>query len=343
MSSGQSHETFHKSNHRPSLHRATPAAPSDQTHQAATTQALESRVDGLKPKGVMMTALPARKAFAAASALAALLSLGGFAAAGTPAVAAEDTSPAAPVLLRVGGVADPIGIDDTTPDFQWQNGGGLQEQTAFQVRVASSPGELGRADLWQSGRVSSGQQQVEYNGKPLGSRAAGTWQVRVWSGPGGPSAWSSPARFEMGLLEADDWHGDWITDPRWAEPLHQDVALGEQQARYVRLTVIDLGRPEEPLDDPNWKPRMELGEVQVLDGEGKNLAAGAAVTVSEENSEPDVWQPEFLTDGKVTTADAPRGYRSDYHDETDVQDKPIVVTIDLGEVRSLETVRLFSL
>jgi alpha-L-rhamnosidase len=108
--------------------------------------------------------------------------------------------------------------------------------------------------------------------------------------------------------------------------------------------VIDLGRPEEPLDDPNWKPRLELGEVEVADGvDGANLAEGATVTVPEENSEAGVWQPEFLVDGKLSTADAPRGYRSAYHEETDVQDNPIVVTIDLGEVRDLDTVRLYSL
>ncbi|WP_435743087.1 family 78 glycoside hydrolase catalytic domain [Nocardioides sp. SYSU DS0663] len=257
--------------------------------------------------------------------------------------AAPPAVPGAPVGLAVGGAVDPLGIDDTTPDFQWRAAAGSGEQTAFQVRVSSADSP-GRADLWQSGRIQDDAQAVEYAGKPLGARDAAVWQVRTWSGRGGPSAWSEPARFELGLLDEHDWQGDWITDPRWAEPLHQDVALGDQRGRFVRLTVRDLGRPEEPLDDPAWKPRLEVGEIEVADGpDGANLAEGAAVTVSEENSEPGVWQPEFLVDGKVTTADAPRGYRSDYHEETDVQDRPIVMTIDLGEVRDLDTLRIFSL
>lgn len=257
---------------------------------------------------------------------------------------AAPAGPPAPTGLTVAGAVDPLGIDDATPDLQWRAGPGATEQTAFQVRVGSAPGPVGRADLWQSGRIASDAQGVEYAGRPLSSRDGAVWQVRTWSGSGGPSPWSEPASFEMGLLEEEDWVGDWVTDPRWAEPLHQDVDLGAQRARFVRLTVIDLGRPEEPLDDPAWRPRLELGEVEVAQGaDGANLAAGAEVTVSEEESEAGVWQPEFLTDGKVTTAEAPRGYRSAYHEETDVQDDPIVITLDLGEVRDLDTVRLFSL
>ena len=256
-----------------------------------------------------------------------------------------DPPPSAPHGLQVGGAVDPLGIDDTTPDFQWANDRGVERQTAFEVRVASSVSGLESADLWRSGRVPSGRQDVEYDGRRLDSRDRGVWQVRVWSGDGGPSGWSRPGTFEIGLLDESDWRADWITDPRWDQALHQDVALGAQQGRYVRVRVIDLGRPEEPLDDPGWKPRMELGEVAVVDstGEAGNLAEGATVTVSEENSEPGVWEPRFLTDGKLTTADAPRGYRSAYHEETDVQDQPIVITIDLGEVTSFDTVRLYSL
>jgi alpha-L-rhamnosidase len=138
----------------------------------------------------------------------------------------------APTGLRVGGAVDPLGIDDTTPDLQWRAAGST-EQTAFQARVASSAGKVAAANLWQSGRISSADQQVEYDGKPLGSRDTAVWQVRTWSGPGGPSAWSDPALFEMGLLEEQEWAGEWVTDPRWVEPLHQDVALGDQRARFV--------------------------------------------------------------------------------------------------------------
>lgn len=254
-------------------------------------------------------------------------------------------SPARPAHLSVGGAVEPLGIDDTTPDLQWRSPARVGRQAAYEVRVASSVDRLPQPDLWRSGRVESSSQTVSYAGAELGSRDSAVWQVRVWEETGGPSPWSRPSRFELGLLAESDWQGDWISDPRWDEPLHQDISLGEQEARFVRLRVIDLGRPGEPLDDPSWKPRLELGEVEVVHASdaGQNLAEGASVTVSEANSEPGVWQPEFLTDGKVTTATGPRGYRSDYHEETDVQDQPIVITLDLGAKATLDTVRLFSL
>lgn len=293
----------------------------------------------------MMTFAPWRRRVSAGLAAGVATTL---AATGTVLVAGAPGASAAPPVpeprgLAVGGVVDPIGIDDTTPDLQWHNSPGVGVQTAYEVRVASSMRQLRNGDLWSSGRVESSRQRAEYDGAPLDSRDRAVWQVRVWTDDGGASDWSEPARFEMGLLDESDWRGEWITDPRWDQALHQDVALGAQQSRYVRFTVIDLGRPEEPLDDPAWKPRLELGEIEIAAGaEGENLAEGATVTVSEENSEPGVWQPEFLTDGKVSTADAPRGYRSDHHEETDVQDQPIVVTVDLGQVRSFDTVRLYS-
>ncbi|WP_028660200.1 family 78 glycoside hydrolase catalytic domain [Nocardioides insulae] len=260
------------------------------------------------------------------------------------AMAAAAVAPSAPIQLRVGGATDPIGIDDLTPDFAWQNTRGLEEQTGFEIRVASSERRLDRPDLWESGRITSTQQAAEYDGQRLDARDTGVWQVRVWGEGNRPTRWSRPATFELGLLDEDDWQGSWITDPRWAEPLHQDVSLGEQSARYLRMTVIDLGRPDGPLDAAEWIPRMELGELQISHGaDGANLAEGATVSVSEESSEEGTWAPEYLTDGKVTTADSPRGYRSADHPETDVQDQPIVITIDLGEVKTFDTVRLFSL
>lgn len=259
--------------------------------------------------------------------------------------AAGAGSPAAPTHLAVNGVVDPLGIDDTTPHLRWRGSAGSARQTAYEVRVASSADRLPRPDLWRSGKVVSPAQSVTYAGARLGSRDRGVWQVRVWGPTGGPSPWSAPGRFELGLLEESDWQGDWIGDPRWNRPLHQDVALGERAARYVRVQVDSLGRPAEPLGAPGWSPRLELGEIEVLHSsdEGRNLAAGAPVTVSEESSEPGVWQPGFLTDGKVTTATAPRGYRSGYHEGTDLADRPIVITLDLGARTALDTDRLYPL
>ena len=112
---------------------------------------------------------------------------------------------------------NPLGIDVTQPRLSWrieQIGGrrGIR-QGAYQVRVASARDllEKGEADLWDSGKVESDKNfQVEYAGEALASRTRCYWQVRVWDENGQPSDWSAPARWTMGLLDRDEWRGEWI-------------------------------------------------------------------------------------------------------------------------------------
>ncbi len=110
---------------------------------------------------------------------------------------------------------DPLGIDAAQPRLSWTLRSDVrgQRQTAYQVLVASSPELLQgqQGDLWDSGRVSSDETaQVVYAGKPLPSRQACFWKVRAWDRDGTPSAWSPPARWEMGLLRPGDWSARWI-------------------------------------------------------------------------------------------------------------------------------------
>ncbi|MEI5675050.1 MULTISPECIES: family 78 glycoside hydrolase catalytic domain [unclassified Nocardioides] len=260
------------------------------------------------------------------------------------AVAAPTSAPAS-VDLKVGGLVDPLGIDDTTPTLQWRPGTGLLNQQAYQVRVASSAEKLSTPDLWDTGKVVGSTLQTTYAGRALDSRDRAVWQVRVWDAANRVSDWSAPGRFEIGLLSPADWQADWITNPEWVEPLHQDVTFtAPQTAQWIRLTVTDLGRPGEPLDDPGWRPRLELGEVVLRNGDDPaNVVTGATVTASENKNQTGVWNPSFVVDGKLTTATAPRGYRSTYHPETDVKDKPIVLTIKLPEARTFDTVELYSM
>ena len=82
-----------------------------------------------------------------------------------------------------------------------------EKQTAYRVLVASSPEKLAmeQGDLWDSGKVLSDQTiQVEYAGKPLASRQFCFWKVQVWNRDGQASAWSTPMRWSMGLLQPAD-------------------------------------------------------------------------------------------------------------------------------------------
>ena len=51
---------------------------------------------------------------------------------------------------------------------------------------------------------------VPYRGTDLRSGQRCWWDVRVWDREDLASLYSEPAWWEMGLLNPDDWHADWI-------------------------------------------------------------------------------------------------------------------------------------
>jgi alpha-L-rhamnosidase len=126
------------------------------------------------------------------------------------------------VNLRCEYLATPLGIDSEKPRLSWEieaeDGSRLRgvRQEAYQVLVASKEALLAgnKSDLWDSGKVSSDQQnQVVYTGKPLASTMRCYWKVKSWLvGSGGSQVtdWSKPASWTMGLLKSEDWKAKWI-------------------------------------------------------------------------------------------------------------------------------------
>lgn len=118
--------------------------------------------------------------------------------------------------LRCEYLTDPIGIDELTPRLTWITEAKSRgwRQSAYQIVVASKEQLLapGAADLWDSGQVHSGESVlIPYAGKPLRTREECVWKVRVWDDKGHPSSWSRSARWEIGLLDEQDWRGaSWI-------------------------------------------------------------------------------------------------------------------------------------
>jgi alpha-L-rhamnosidase len=144
-------------------------------------------------------------------------------------VASKDKGGMSPSYLRCDSIIDPLGIDVQKPRLSWilkvgdekQRG---QHQTAYQILVASDKNKLssGMGDLWDSGKVvSDWNAYVVYAGEPLTSGIECWWKVRVWDNDNHASGWSQPARWSMGLLNAEDWSAQWIgyiykakTDPK---------------------------------------------------------------------------------------------------------------------------------
>ena len=138
--------------------------------------------------------------------------------------------------LRCEYLTDPLSIDEPNPRLSWilesKERGVLQ--TSYEVIVASSEDLLdqGKGDMWESGKVSSEQSnQIVYAGKPLATRTACYWKVRVSDNHGHTSPFSKPAMWRMGLLSSADWKGKWIGIPT-------DTALDLHPAPYVRKEFL---------------------------------------------------------------------------------------------------------
>jgi alpha-L-rhamnosidase len=133
----------------------------------------------------------------------------------------------------------PTAIDEAQPRLSWvveaaKNQRGAA-QTAFQVLVASSPELLNKdlGDLWDSGKVSSGQSvHVVYGGKALASAQACFWKVKLWDQEGKASAWSQPGQWAMGLLKPSDWQAKWIG---YEAAAGQEDATSAAMKRLLRL------------------------------------------------------------------------------------------------------------
>lgn len=122
---------------------------------------------------------------------------------------------ARPEELRCNAVKNPLAVDTATPLLGWNLPPleAMQAQRAYQILVSSSRERAGAnvGDLWDSGRVDSGQSQfIPYGGRALPSRQAAYWKVRVWNQDRQVSGWSETNSWRMGLLTESDWTANWI-------------------------------------------------------------------------------------------------------------------------------------
>ena len=116
--------------------------------------------------------------------------------------------------LKCENLVNPNAIDNTTPHFSWKlkSEKGKLFQLYYEIQVAFDSTSLakGKADLWNTGKVqSSASVMIPYKGRLLFSQSLCYWRVRVWDEDGKASAWSSIARFGVGILD-NDMEGSYI-------------------------------------------------------------------------------------------------------------------------------------
>jgi len=167
---------------------------------------------------------------------------------------------AAPVRLRCEYMENPLGIDSAKPHLSWQSDNAERNwrQSAYQILVAGSADRFraGNADVWDSGKVKSGESVgVVYGGPKLESRKRYFWRVRVWDAGGQVSQSASTAWWETGLISKDGWKAKWITwkNPeededraaiRWVWVAGQDALHAPVKSAAVFRVNVDV--PEKP-------------------------------------------------------------------------------------------------
>ncbi len=171
--------------------------------------------------------------------------------------------------LQVDYTRDPLGIDDPHPSLSWQlsspvNG---ERQTSYRILVASAPDRLipGRADVWDSGPVASDASVgVAYGGPALQSAHRYYWTVQVQGLHGGPSEWASPAWWEMGLLNAADWHGaQWISPDTAGQDVWSDFTV-DVDFTIRKGAASLLLRAQDPNNLYLWQVNSEVDPGKVM-------------------------------------------------------------------------------
>ncbi|QDU90398.1 Bacterial alpha-L-rhamnosidase [Pirellulimonas nuda] len=198
--------------------------------------------------------------------------------------------------LRCDFSVDPLGVDSSHPRLSWRLQSSLraQRQSAWRVLVATSRDRLDeeQGDLWDSGKQASEESlHHPYDGAPLCSSQQVFWKVRAWDQDDRPSPWSQSATWTMGVLDADEWRGEWIVAPWQTESLlvRNDFEVDKDLKRAI-VHVCGLGHFEMTLNGvksgkgllaPGWTKYnktclYETHDVTALLRQGKN-AIGVAL------------------------------------------------------------------
>lgn len=208
-------------------------------------------------------------------------------------------------LLAAGGLqcnaaAQPMAVEDATPRLEWHLTAAHPEmrgvgESAYRVLVASSRRLLdeGRGDMWDSGRVASGDSfGVVYRGKALAAEKTYFWKVMLWDDRGEAAPWSSVSSWTMAPQQ---WAAKWIaeagTTNETAEmPLFRRRFAVKHRLTRAMLYVSALGQGEVHLNGakvgnaelaPSWTDyrktiRYEAYDVTAILRAGEN-AVGVMV------------------------------------------------------------------
>jgi len=217
-----------------------------------------------------------------------LLLLGSLSRAAQPVSVGDKPGGLTPSELKCEYAVNPVGIDVAQPRFGWvlTSSGRGQMQSAYRILVAGDEGQLASdvGETWDSGKVQSDRSvNVACGGKALAGGARYWWKVRVWDARGRPSAWSKPARFEMGLLNKSDWQAKWIGMAAGGSVSYVKGKLGQAvsldgAAQTIEIPHYDKLKPSAGITISAWIRPTECTDrwreiYRKEDGEARHLLA----------------------------------------------------------------------
>lgn len=232
-----------------------------------------------------------------------------------------------PVNLKVLGLSQPLGIDET-PTFSWQTESSQRgfRQSSYQITVTNASGNV----VWNSGQVSSPQQSgIKYMGQPLASRSAYTWTVLV-NGEDGSASEVATSTFETAMLSPSDWKAKWIHADRQPNA-RVEIAIGSQQARYVKIDATSLGYPA---STDNTGYYMQFAEIEAYSG---NQKLSFQPSASSNMNWQTIWNLDYVNDGKIND-NSSLGYTTEKFSSAN---QHVWLVLDLGSNQSIDRLVLY--
>ncbi len=145
-------------------------------------------------------------------------------------------TPAKIVGLQCENIERPIGVDELHPRLAWmmQDARKGARQTAYRVSVDRDSLGLtqGKAGIWDTKKVSSSDNRLNYKGAALVPFTKYYWRVEVWDSAGQVVS-SDISTFETGMMRMENWRGTWISD---------GIDIHKREAPYFRRVFKPKGK-----------------------------------------------------------------------------------------------------
>lgn len=166
---------------------------------------------------------------------------------GLPDMMAQSENVCLPVSLQCEHMVRPLGIDRKSPRFTWQiadsrNGA---RQTAYRIAVGKDSLALskGKKIIWQE-KKSGEQMMATYGGRILEPCTRYYWSVTVWD-KDKKSSEPVISSFETGLLNQENWLGDFISDGKDIEsretPYFRKCISLNKEIESARAYIVAAG------------------------------------------------------------------------------------------------------